>query len=319
MDDAGCGNYRVIQPFNQAMRHNLIEGWCRFGTFNPVEIARIAPDTLYVQRHVLSQHQTALSDYRRHFPDAKIVFEVDDLMAAVPEKSVHRQNIPTNVGDLLAQAVQYCDRLVVTTEPLREAYAGLIPDIRVVPNSIDLEIWGKLEPRRRDGHKPRVGWAGGSSHTGDLEILIPVVEALKDEVEWVFFGMFPGGCREMIAEYHGGVPIADYPAKLAGLDLDLALVPLELNDFNACKSNLRLLEYGILGYPVIATDFTPYQCGLPVTLVDNQPQSWINAIRDHLADRLALAARGDALREAVKSDWSLEKILPQWRSAWFDF
>lgn len=96
--------------------------------------------------------------------------------------------------------------------------------------------------------------AGGSSHTGDLEILLPVIEALKDEVDWVFFGMFPTGTRELIQEYHGGVSFAEYAPKLATLDLDLALAPLEENLFNECKSNLRLLEYGVLGYPVIATD-----------------------------------------------------------------
>ena len=60
----------------------------------------------------------------------------------------------------------------------------------------------------------------------------------------MFFGMCPEKLRPFVHEFHIGLPIDQYPAKLASLDLDLALAPLEQNLFNECKSNLRLLEYG---------------------------------------------------------------------------
>lgn len=319
MDNAGCGNYRVVQPFNAALQENRLDGWCRFGTFHPLEVARMAPDILYVQRHVLAQYQNALANYRRHFPQTKIIFELDDLMWAVPEKSVHRKDLPNNLKERAAQSLALCDRLIVTTQPLADMVRDLAPDIRVIPNTIDLSIWGKLQAQRRHTPKPRVGWAGGSSHTGDLEILLPVIEALKDEVDWVFFGMHPTGARDMIAEYHGGVSFAEYAPKLATLDLDLALAPLEDNLFNECKSNLRLLEYGILGYPVIASDLAPYRCELPVTLVENDSEAWIAAIREALADRVALAAAGDRLRAAIEKDWTLASQADAWHDAWFNF
>lgn len=318
MDDAGCGNYRVKQPFRAAFAGNHIDGWCRHGIFNPLEIARMAPDVLYVQRHVLDVHQAALRNYRRHF-SAKIVFEIDDLMWDVPEKSLHRADLPRDLKERLARSFESCDRLIVTSEALADAYRELCADIRVVPNGIDLELWGTLAPQRRKSGKARVGWAGGISHTGDLEIIAPVVEALKDEVDWVFFGMTPEVERSAISEYHGGVPFKDYHARLAALDLDLALAPLEHHPFNECKSNLRLLEYGILGYPVIATDITPYRCDLPVTLTGNETEAWIAAIRSKIADRDALAAEGDRLRNEVREKWSLQGFLPRWLDAWFNF
>lgn len=318
MDDAGCGNYRVMQPFHAALASNHIHGWCRYGIFNPLEVARMAPDVLYVQRHVLDVHQAALRNYRRHF-SAKIIFELDDLMWAVPEKSIHRADLPRDLKERVARSFESCDRLIVTTEPLAEAYRELVGDIKVVPNSIDLDIWGALAPKRSQGGKPRVGWAGGISHTGDLEIIAPVIEILKDEVEWVFFGMTPNVERSLIGEYHGGVPFKDYPAKLASLDLDVALAPLEYNEFNECKSNLRLLEYGVLGYPVIATDITPYRCGLPVTLVENSTEVWVEAIRKAVGNIEKTHAQGDLLRTLVREYHTLEKTLPTWTDAWFKF
>jgi glycosyltransferase involved in cell wall biosynthesis len=110
--------------------------------------------------------------------------------------------------------------------------------------------------------------------------------------------------------------LAEYPLRLAELDLDLALAPLEINRFNECKSNLRLLEYGVLGIPVIATDIEPYRCGLPVTLIHNRSKSWIQAIRERISQHEELQKEGAALREAVLRDWTLDKTLPAWVSAW---
>jgi glycosyltransferase involved in cell wall biosynthesis len=161
-----------------------------------------------------------------------------------------------------------------------------------------------------------VGWAGGISHSGDLEVIADVVKELAGEVDWVFLGMCPDALRPFIAEFHPGVPMDRYPAKLASLGLDLALAPLEFNPFNEAKSNLKLLEYGVLGYPVICTDIVPYQCGLPVTRVKNRYRDWVSAIREHLADPDASKTKGAALRNAVLEDWTIERHMARWLAGW---
>lgn len=143
-----------------------------------------------------------------------------------------------------------------------------------------------------------------------------VIEATAEEVDWVFFGMCPDSVRRFIAEYHEWTPLQDYSRKLASLDLDLAVAPLEHNPFNEAKSNLRLLEYGVLGYPVLCTDILPYQCRLPVVRVANRHQAWVKAIRDMVADREACRRAGERLREAVLEDWMLEDHLDEWQKAW---
>ncbi|MCE5394423.1 MAG: glycosyltransferase family 1 protein, partial [Acidithiobacillus sp.] len=163
---------------------------------------------------------------------------------------------------------------------------------------------------------PRVGWAGGVGHTGDLEMIADVVRDLSSEVDWVFFGLCPDGLRPYVKEFHSGVPLAQYPAKLASLDLDLALAPLEDNPFNEAKSHLRLLEYGILGYPVVCSDIYPYQGDFPVWRVANRYRDWIRVIREALSDRQALSQMGDRLREHVRAHWLLENHLDDWLRVW---
>src|SRR5690606_18547248 len=194
----------------------------------------------------------------------------------------------------------------------------LHPEIRVVQNRLPLDWWSGLQSGRRRGRKPRVGWAGGISHTGDLEMIADVVRELADEVEWVFMGMCPERIRPYVHEALPGVEINAYPQALAALDLDLALAPVEQNLFNECKSNLRLLEYGACGFPVICSDVRCYQgTDLPVTRVKNRFKDWVEAIRMHLADLDATARQGDALREKVMAEWTLQGAsLDDWHKGW---
>lgn len=317
-DVSGCGHYRVIEPFNAVLKAGLVDGYLGLEHYNPYDMSCFGADTLVLQRQVLDSQLEFLRAYRKFF-NLKLVFELDDLITNLPPESFHRGGIPKDIAKRLRAGLQLCDRFIVSTEPLAEAYRHHIGDIRVVPNRIDIEKWGNLQPQRRTAKKPRVGWAGGVSHVGDLALISDVVKALSNEVDWVFLGLLPDNIRPYVAEHHDGVPTPQYPAKLASLNLDLAIAPIDHNDFNACKSNLKLLEYGILGFPVIASDFGPYQCSFPITLVKNRPRDWIKAIRDHIHDLDATALKGDMLRQHVINGWILQDHVEEWRSAWLDF
>ncbi len=317
-DAFGSGHYRVIQPFQALTAAGQIDGVYYARLLDPVESERIGVDAMIVQRRV-GEAELAQMERLRRFSSAFKVYELDDYLPNLPLKSAHRAQMPKDVLHSLRRAANLVDRVVVSTPTLADALAGLHTDIRVVRNRLDPHMWGGLNARARmPADKPRVGWAGGASHTGDLELIADVVKALAGEVHWVFMGMCPERLRPHVAEVHAGVDFARYPQALAALGLDLALAPLEDNLFNRCKSNLRLLEYGACGYPVVASDLPPYRDGgLPVTLVKNRFRDWITAIRAHLADADARAATGTALHAAVQRDWMLQGTnLDEWRATW---
>ena len=315
-DFFGCGHYRVIQPLLGMKQKGLAEGVLSTEFMSVVDLQRYDPEVIVLQRQFGEASFEAMRRMKL-FSRAFKVYELDDYLPNLPLKNAHRLHMPRDILKSLRRSLSMVDRFVVSTEPLAEAFAGLHEDIRVVENRLPVSWWTGLQAARRVGPRPRVGWAGGAGHAGDLDLIADVVRELANEVDWIFFGMCPDSIRPFVKEVHGGVAIECYPQALAALNLDLALAPVEQNLFNECKSNLRLLEYGACGFPVICSDVVCYQNDLPVTRVKNRFRDWVEAIRMHIADLDASARAGDALRERVLSDWMLDgDSLQGWLRAW---
>jgi glycosyltransferase involved in cell wall biosynthesis len=312
------GDYRVISPL-KALRQAGKALDCLWPQrdereFSAGELARLRPDSLIVQNYLLDPRLRGLAEWRAAGLDTFIVYALDDLFTEMPHSSSMRHGVPANARSRFRTALKYCDRLVVSTEFLAEAYRPLFPDIRVVPNRLAGEHWLNLQTRKRTGRKPRIGWAGGTTHGGDLELLTAIIEATRDEADWVFMGMNTNEIRPLLAEFHPGVGFEEYPRALAALDLDIAVAPLEQNRFNQGKSNLRLLEYGALGLPVVCTDIDPYR-GNPACALPNDPARWIAALRERIHDADAREAEGEAMRRWVRRYFILEEHLDQWLAA----
>lgn len=314
---SAIAHYRVVHPFEELERTGWIQGRIDYSAPGLVDLEREKPDVVILQCRYLPANIRDIEQYKR-FSGARRIYELDDYIIDPPKKNDHARNMPGNMRELVSKAISLCDRVVVSTEPLADALSSMHQDIRVVPNMLAAALWTGLVSQRQTSARPRVGWAGGTSHRGDLELMLEVVKTLANEVDWVFFGMCPDVLLPYVKEFHPGVSFTSYPTKLASLNLDLALAPLEQNLFNDCKSNLRLLEYGACGLPVICTDTKAYGGYLPCTRVrDNTPGLWLEAIRMHLSDPLASYRQGDALREAVLRDYVLnEHHLQHWANAW---
>jgi glycosyltransferase involved in cell wall biosynthesis len=313
------GHYRVTQPLIELEAAGRAVGMINYNLPSVIDIERHSPDIIVLQGRYSEgpiDEVVGLKTYSK----ARRIFELDDYVIQPTKKNSHARNSPDRqeMERLVRRGISLCDRVVVSTQPLADALSEMHHDIRVVPNMLSPHWWTDLRCRRNTSVKPRVGWGGGTSHSGDLELIADVVRILANEVDWVFFGMCPEELRPYIHEFHPVVDLKLYPAKLASLNLDLALAPLEHHIFNDCKSNLRLLEYGACGYPVICTDTLAYRGYLPCTRIyTNSTEEWLAAIRSHLDNPEASYRQGDALREAVLRDFVLRgDNLQHWVNGW---
>ncbi|MBA1200825.1 glycosyltransferase [Pseudomonas capeferrum] len=314
---SAVGHYRVTQPFRELEAAGRVVGRIAYESLNSIQLARMDPDVIILQLRHTAESAKDIERIAR-YSKARRVFEIDDYVLKTPSLNNHARNTPADIEQQLQACMGLCDRVVVTTQALADAFSHMHSDIRVVPNMLAPELWLGLQSRRQVSRKPRIGWGGGTSHGGDLEVIAEVVRELAGHVEWVFFGMCPEHLKPYIHEFHPVVGLQAYPRKLASLNLDLALAPLEFHVFNDCKSNLRLLEYGACGYPVICSDTAAYRGDLPCTRVrSNSAKEWLEAIRMHLKDPVASYRMGDELRERVLRDYVLRgDSLRQWEWAW---
>lgn len=321
-DMSGCGYHRIIRPLQILGRTGMAAGRAE-GTFPSEHVAKaMKPDVMVWQRQTEANHLEIMDRYRAALPDCYFVFEIDDALSAVPEASWHNPFMTPNIDAKLAAAIAKMDVVTVTTQDLADhmrKLAGSSIPIRVLPNMIgrdDLEIATKAREEVKKNLNPteapklfRIGFGGGVSHTGDLALLNDVFKEFKDEVEWCFLGMNPEIPPEAKKTFFGGVAPNHYLPSLAALNVDLIIAPLEDNLFNRCKSNLRLIESGACGYPVIASPVAPYLTDNPPVLYCNTPSEWIETIRKFMHKTPEERARhGEKMRDWVKSRYILDDL-----------
>lgn len=293
------------------------------------KIQQLAPDSI-IMKHFFTDACIEEARVYRKYKQAFIGFEIDDLFWDLDDANPNKQSIPVDVLQRMRRTVAQSDATIVSTPILAEhVHKSLgIPhaSIRIVRNQLPqafittaIAVRGN-RPARKDT-RPRVGWAGGASHPGDLAILTDVVNNTADRIQWVFMGALPPGISPSQVEFHRAVPYSQYSTQLALLDLDLAVAPLMDTPFNSCKSDLRVLEYGACGYPVL-TSTSPAFADVPdiASTCTNSAAAWESAIFAALGDTAWQDESAQKLHDWVKAQRVIESQsnLDRWIWAWSD-
>jgi hypothetical protein len=310
--DPICAAYRFEIP----LRAMIARSWCTAMIYGALGSFEVPPGSaLLTQRHIALGAPIVST---MHDNGCSFVHDIDDLLWALPADNPNARALTPQLLDEMDASLRLADMVTTSTEPLAAALeARGIPAV-IIPNVLDRADW-QVQPKRAERSRLRVGWYGQRNvHVDDLNIVENVVNALAGEVDFVFYGDLPRGLVAPRAEIerYSATAIELFPAMLAMLDLDILLSPLAQNPFNECKSNLRLLQAGMLGYAAIATDIDPHRT-LPVTLVDNAARNWIHALRERVGEVDAVRAEGRALRAAVEADYLIddrraEQIFTTW-------
>lgn len=309
-DQQAGGQSRLVQPFRALLEAGQVEGAAVSSLLSPVEIERLAPTTIVLQRPLDDAGLLALSRLRA-FSKAFTVYDLDGYL---PQMALAGDCSGEELLERLRFGMMQADRVLVPTPALAELLQGQHEDVRVLETLLPA-AWGRVQSKRNMGTKPRLGLMGGK----DVELLADVLPALAGEVEWVVLGDCPASLRPFVTQLHKGVPPNHLAVALAALNLDLALVPMAQTLGNACAGDLRVLQHAACGHPVICSRVPGFIGGevLPLTRVNNEAQDWIRAIRLHLEDRTASATLGDALQATVRAQWLLEgERLEAWQRAW---
>lgn len=315
-EGVGRADHRVVQPLRAMHEQGLIEGLLSPHMLSVVDLQRYDPDVIVFQEQTRDAQLRSMLRIKQ-FSRAFKVYDLQAYLPGAPAKTQEHAHAAEDVWTELRHAGSFVDRLIVSSDAMAQTFAGLNADIRVLKDRLDPALWCNLNSARNHGAKPRLGWVGSFTELSDLAVIEDLIRDLAHQVEWVFLGACPDNLRPFVHEFHSEVDPHVFPAKLASLNLDLALLPRADTLYNRCRGHQRLLEFGICGVPVICSDLECHRGDLFVKRVRNSTHDWLEAIRAHLHEADGRAQLGDHLGMQIRQHWMLEgQGLDEWKNAW---
>jgi glycosyltransferase involved in cell wall biosynthesis len=264
---------------------------------------------------------------RRH--GIPLIYECDDLLHDLPEDH------PDNAYYLEAwlpimRAIVEADAVTTTTVPLGEHYRLINPNTRVLPNYIDPDLWPVHRVLKAGDRLPVIiGYMGTHTHVPDLlEITPALVSVLNQNLGKVRLHVWgPQPCPLLLnrpdvhweplglVDYH---EFADFFCKQS---CDIFVAPLCDNEFNRCKSQLKFLEYSILGVPGIYGRVVPYQ-DIVIHghngLLASDPEEWRQHLERLIKDPALRVQMGMHAQQTVREHWLISGHAALWRDFYHD-
>lgn len=256
----------------------------------------------------------------------KLVMDVDDNMLDPPPNHPYFQLLGEKEYKEALTIIKEVPYLSTTNSFLKKTYRELREDkpTLVLSNYIDLEVY-KAKPHVEDD-VITIGWQGGISHHNDLA-KTPFFDAIKQILK-----KFKGKVR---FEIIGGVEAKEmkelpFTQKIEGNPdfwewikiwekqtkyWDIAVCPLEENNYNKGKSPIKTYEAGAAKLPVVVSDVGPYRyirdgkTGFKCRTVGD----WISALERLIQNKRLREYIGNNLYKEIKKNYTIQKNWIKWK------
>lgn len=237
------------------------------------------------------------------------------------------------INTLINNFIKNCDLVTASTPTLAKEYSKLNPNVVVLPNTVEPELFDK--PLRNNGNKVRIGVVGSTAYYHDFDIIKEeLTELSKDSrVQLVMFGLQSDKARktnkrtEKIHKKEYGfwdnlnverVPwcaMEDYYRTLNELKLDILLIPRKESYFNKCKSNVKFLEASMFEIPVVTNEFkdSPYEKDMDYIV---SAGNWLDTINSLIEDKELRHFIGKKAHKYVVNNYNINKLKGLWVKAY---
>jgi hypothetical protein len=274
--------------------------------------------------------------YNRHFPlklevleeirkksNVKFVCDLDDWYKLPDYHPMYKHYREVGAKTIM-ENLKFADCVTVTTERLYHKVKELNNNVHIIPNALPFGGYQFTpRPERLMGELFNFVYAGQSSHLEDVRLIQAAVRRMSRSnlVSFTLAGFKPhpiwyaiekvfnqGGVYERIESKRLDEYMTVYDTA------DCSLVPLCVNDFNSCKSNLKLLEAAAKKLPCIVSHVPPYRDNedAPVLWVKH-PDDWYKHMKFLSENRDYAVKLGQDLH-----DWAIENYhLDHWNKVRF--
>ncbi|MFA5835425.1 MAG: hypothetical protein WC837_00580 [Bellilinea sp.] len=222
------------------------------------------------------------------------------------------------------------DLTVVTTEALKSRLAVHHSRCAVIPNYLDERLIVRSRRRIAPNTPFVIGYMGTSTHNEDLEMVLPALHEFQiahPEVVFEFIGVQNNQNFKRLPlidhlKYRIVAPKHDeseYPLFVlwwtSSVNWDLAIAPLQENEFNQNKSDIKFLDYSANGVPGIFSDISVYRPTVQSKglLVPNTAEGWLTALNSMHRDSDLRESTARKASQYLFSDRILHKGISEYR------
>lgn len=294
--DAGVLNYRINLPYMTLQR---LSG-CKLKISTSLDQQDIEMADILVFNRQYNEGCLKAAEYAMA-RNRVVVFDLDDNIFGI-QKDNPAYNTYTDPSVLhnMKTLIEHANVMTTTSERLVQVFSSYRKGrpIDVIPNAVP---WKFFIPKSKNNKKVTISWHGGVSHLSDVD-LIKTLPLYNKEYRFVSFGSL----RIQGWEHVPTVPFRHFYDTLHLIDSDVALMPLQDNEFNNGRSNTKWIENTAVGTACVCTNFGPY-----AELVDpenskrsnyvmyprenNSVESWSKAIKEALDRKESIVQESELL------------------------
>ena len=284
-DYGGCGHWRMIWPeycLNIAQKA-VVSGSSMMITdprfYEQVKCVKLQRQATESQLSFVNHLKSNVCERT----GMRLLYEIDDVVFKddIPifnrcRDAFDNDDIVRYINDIMNKV----DEITVTCDYMREYYMDKTghENVTVIPNYAP-KFWSDrfydetslMERFTKHKKRPRVGYTGSGTHfdvmnrtnqQDDFTHVVDYIIKTRKKFEWVFMGGMPLRLKPFIDSgeilFVPWAPLNDYPKAISDLNVNLLIAPLQDNEFNRCKSNIKHLEGATQGIPVICQDMVTY-------------------------------------------------------------
>jgi hypothetical protein len=241
--------------------------------------------TITLQRQA-SDHQKEFIKFLKSIqPEMgfKLIYEVDDVVfrEEIPDYNASKHGFDDDsIRQNCVDMINMVDEVTVTCKFMRDLYIEKTgkKEITAVPNFMPYwwighqydyqKICNSFDKFKK---KPRIVYAGSGAHfdmknavgqKDDFEHVVKFIIDNRHKYQFVFIGAYPPPLQPYVVsreiEFHPWKNLLEYPTFLASLNAQLFIAPLQDNNFNKSKSDIKFIEAAQLGIPCLCQDLVTY-------------------------------------------------------------
>lgn len=284
-DVSGCGFWRMFWP-----EHILNANGKLLSTTTTVmndSKAFYAPlKAVRIQRQA-SSDQLSFVRYLKNLQAEfgfRLIYEIDDVVfhEDIPDYNKFKFAFESDeTRKTILEIISLCDEVTVTNTFMRDYFRSKTGkrEITTIPNFPPAWWIGQYyNPERsyqmllKHKKKPRILYAGSGAHfdvdnkvggRDDFEDVVKHIIDTRHKYTWIFMGAAHTALLPYIRsgeiEFHNWQSLYNYPRKIWDLEAQMLVAPLQDNNFNRCKSDIKFIEACAFGLPVACQDMCTYE------------------------------------------------------------